>query len=122
MRSVACLCLLGAVLLPLCSSLRNSQCFYEEDDQTKPISNDLSGITDFGLTLFKELFPYKEDRNFFFSPYSIWSALTLTYFGSKGETEHQLQGALGVTNKIETLKQWRSLEFMCVPTEFKLQY
>lgn len=89
-----------------------SQCFSKDDDLSQQTSNDMSGITDFGLTLFKELFPYKEDRNFFFSPYSIWSSLTLSYFGSKGETELQLQRALGVSDKIETLKKWRSLEFL----------
>lgn len=102
-----------AVLLASCvMHFAASQCFSDNDDTSKPKSTDLSGITDFGLTLFKELFPYKESKNFFFSPYSIWSALTLSYFGSKGNTELQLRKALGVTDKVDTLKQWRALEFM----------
>lgn len=88
------------------------KCFYTDADLSGPASSDLSGITDFSLTLFKETFPYKETRNFFFSPYSIWSALSLAYFGAQGDTEQQLRKALGVKDKVDTLKKWRQLNFL----------
>ncbi|KAF2363965.1 Serpin domain [Trinorchestia longiramus] len=89
-----------------------SKCFYDGADLSGPASTDLSGITDFSLSLFKQLFPYTEAQNFFFSPYSIWSALSLAYFGSRGETEKQLRDALGAKDKVDTLRKWRELEFL----------
>lgn len=88
------------------------ECLKDVGDLTAEDSTDLSDIADFGITLFKEVFPYKETRNFFYSPYSIWNALTLAYFGAKGNTEKELRKALGVQDKIATLKKWRANEFM----------
>lgn len=88
------------------------QCFSEKDDLSIPASNDLSGITDFGLDLFKTIFPYNSTSNFFFSPYSIWNALILAYFGSGGNTQAELEHVLRVSDKVQTLKNWRTLEFL----------
>ncbi|KAK7015567.1 hypothetical protein SK128_004148 [Halocaridina rubra] len=88
------------------------QCFSENDDLSIPASSDLSGITGFGLDLFKTLFPYNSTRNFFFSPYSVWNALTLAYFGSAGNTQAELENVLRVSDKVRTLKNWRTLEFL----------
>ncbi|KAK8741756.1 hypothetical protein OTU49_002378 [Cherax quadricarinatus] len=89
------------------------QCLSENDNLDIPASNDLSSITDFGLELFKGLFPYNAtSKNFFFSPYSVWNALTLAYFGSGGNTQSQLEEVLRVTDKVSTLKNWRALEFL----------
>lgn len=89
------------------------QCFSENDNLDIPASSDLSPITDFGLELFKQLFPYNSTTsNFFFSPYSVWNALTLAYFGSGGNTEAELESVLRVTDKVSTLKNWRTLEFL----------
>jgi len=89
---------------------------------TTATTTDLSSTTDFGLSLFKTLFPYQENRNLFFSPYSIWSALTLAYFGSRGETEAQLRQALGVGSKQETLAKWRALENLYSGRQAATQY
>ncbi|XP_069179921.1 serine protease inhibitor 88Ea [Procambarus clarkii] len=100
------------VVLALVAGAR-PQCLSENDNLDIPASSDLSPITDFGLELFKGLFPYNSTtRNFFFSPYSVWNALTLAYFGSGGETQLQLEEALRVTDKVTTLKNWRALEFL----------
>ncbi|ROT78004.1 serine proteinase inhibitor [Penaeus vannamei] len=53
----------------------------------------------------------RSPRNFFFSPYSIWTAFT-SYFGAGGETAAQLQRALRVDDKVATLRLWRALEAM----------
>ncbi|XP_064083415.1 serine protease inhibitor 88Ea-like [Macrobrachium nipponense] len=100
-----------AVLLCAAPSAR-PQCFSADDDLSIVPSNDLSSITDFGLDLFRTVFPYNATSNFFFSPYSIWNALTLAYFGSGGNTQAELERALRVSDKVQTLKNWRSLEFM----------
>ncbi|KAG7161244.1 Serine protease inhibitor 88Ea-like 1, partial [Homarus americanus] len=105
----------GVVLLVVVAALTrvSGQCLSDNDELNVPASNDLSSITDFGLELFKELFPYNSTtRNFFFSPYSVWNALTLAYFGSGGETQTQLETALRVTDKVSTLRNWRALEFL----------
>ncbi|XP_042856002.1 leukocyte elastase inhibitor-like [Penaeus japonicus] len=94
-----------------------AQCFTKEDRVTILGANqELHEVVDFGLELYKELefgpatsfLAY--GRNLFFSPYSIWSALILAYFGSGGNTEAELQTALGVTHKIDTLTKLRALE------------
>lgn len=96
--------------------LTASQCIPGEnatDLEVPENSSDLSYITDFGLDLFKELFPYNTtEENFFFSPYSVWSALSLAYFGSAGETEEQIANALRVQDKVAALKSWRTVEFL----------
>jgi len=75
-----------------------------------PGSTDLNGTAGFSLELFKNLFPTQKSENIFFSPYSIYSAFTLAYFGSQGQTEAQLRKALGVKSKEDALRNWRALE------------
>ena len=85
----------------------------DADVEVPEESTNLSYITDFGLELFKELFPYNStDRNFFFSPYSVWSSLSLAYFGSAGETESQIGNVLKVSDKVTALKKWKTVEFL----------
>jgi len=113
-----------AGVLSLCVALASGQCFTEtnETQTSGPASTDLSGIADFSISLFKTLFPYREDRNMFFSPYSIWSALALAYFGARGDTEAQLRRTLRVGGKIETLKNWRALEYMYAVRQNSSEY
>jgi len=99
------------LLLALVAIVR-PQCLTEDDTKHLPASSDLDGITDFGLDLFKELFDHTTPKNFFFSPYSVWNALLLAYFGSKGQTETQLARVLNVPDKVSTLNNWRKLEFL----------
>ncbi|XP_050703281.1 serine protease inhibitor 88Ea-like [Eriocheir sinensis] len=98
------------------SQASENECFpgASEHNLSVPQSSaDLSYITDFGLDLFRELYPYNTtQRNFFFSPYSVWSALSLAYFGSMGQTEQELASVLGLTDKVTALKSWRALEFL----------
>ena len=55
----------------------------------------VAGSTAFALDLFHAL--SREDDNLFFSPYSILSALAMTYMGARGETEIQMEEALRFT-------------------------
>ena len=88
------------------------QCFTAKDDEfaAASYSNDLSGITDFGINLYKRLSPGNSPKNFFFSPYSIWTALALAYFGSSGNTERELRRTLNLPEKLSAMKLWRDLE------------
>jgi len=100
------------LLLLALTAVVQPQCLSENDAEFADPSSDLTGITEFGLDLFKELYDHTTQTNFFFSPYSIWNALVLAYLGSEGTTETQLAQALYVPDKISTLKNWRMLDFV----------
>lgn len=94
-----------------------SQCLTDEDRiKILGVNQELNEVVDFGLELYKELelgqatSYLATGRNLFFSPYSVWSALVLAYFGSGGTTEAELQKALGVVDKINILTKMRALE------------
>lgn len=102
-----------SVALVVFAPTARGQCLTENDDNnTDEVSTDLKGITDFGLNLFREVFPYNVSRNFFFSPYSVWNALSLAYFGAEGDTLLQLQKVLGHADKVSAMKKWKHLQYM----------
>ncbi|XP_068212562.1 uncharacterized protein [Palaemon carinicauda] len=109
MRWLSSLLLLGVI------GHAHLQCLTPFDNyQAAQYSTDLTGITDFGLDLYKQLSPGNSPKNFFFSPYSIWSALALAYIGSGGATQQQLEAALRVSGKLETLKLLKALDNLYV--------
>ncbi|MGO9244559.1 MAG: serpin family protein [Verrucomicrobiia bacterium] len=55
----------------------------------------VSGNTAFAINLYARL--RMSDGNLFFSPYSISTALAMTYGGARGETEKQMAKVLGFT-------------------------
>lgn len=65
----------------------------------------------FGLNLFQELSQIVRG-NLFISPYSIWSALTLAYFGSEGETRRQLERTLNLKSKTHTYFNWGGIRLL----------
>jgi serpin B len=60
-----------------------------------------AGNTEFALDLYEQL--RGEDKNLFFSPYSISVALTMAYAGARGQTERQMADALHYTLPQDTL-------------------
>jgi serpin B len=52
----------------------------------------IQGNSAFALDLYREL--KEEEGNLFYSPYSISTALAMTYAGARGETAEQMAGAL----------------------------
>ncbi|XP_047489434.1 leukocyte elastase inhibitor-like [Penaeus chinensis] len=84
------------------------QCISTNDEMTPFPRPDLGHITPFSVDLFKEVLP--STGNFIFSPYSVWSALVLAYFGSGGNTQAQLEQVLQLTNKEETLALYKSID------------
>ncbi len=55
----------------------------------------VAGNNDFAFDLYQEL--QSEEGNLFFSPYSISTALAMTYAGARGETEQQMADTLHFT-------------------------
>jgi len=55
----------------------------------------VEGNTEFAFDLYQELF--NEEENLFYSPYSLSTALAMTYAGARGETERQMAQALHYT-------------------------
>jgi serpin B len=53
--------------------------------------------TDFGFRLFSRLVAKNMGENVFFSPYSVTSALAMTYNGATDETEQAMAKTLGIT-------------------------
>jgi serpin B len=51
-----------------------------------------AGNNEFAFDLYKRL--SDGDDNIFFSPFSVWTALAMTYGGARGETERQMRTAL----------------------------
>ncbi|XP_047490055.1 leukocyte elastase inhibitor-like [Penaeus chinensis] len=93
------------------------QCLTDEDRiKILGVNQELHEVVDFGFELYKELELgpatsfLATGRNLFFSPYSVWSAFVLAYFGSGGKTEAELESALGMVDKINTLTKLRALE------------
>ena len=57
---------------------------------------------DFAFKLFKKLYS-DEDKNIFFSPYSISEALAMVYAGAKNETKMQIASVFNFDTKNDTL-------------------
>ncbi|KAK8741747.1 hypothetical protein OTU49_002374 [Cherax quadricarinatus] len=104
-----------ASLVPLTGSEIYS-CFREEVPEV-PDPEFSKGVTKFGLNLFKQVIRAQEQEgrvgeNTVMSPYSVWSALCLAFFGAEGQTKTQLARALRLTTKISTFNHWRFLNRM----------
>lgn len=57
----------------------------------------IDGNTDFALELFSELTAEEPEGNLFFSPFSVSTALAMTYAGAEGETARQMAHTLHYT-------------------------
>ncbi|XP_076047518.1 leukocyte elastase inhibitor A-like [Oratosquilla oratoria] len=71
--------------------------------------DDVRKTSTFALDLFKEIKNAVPTGNIFISPYSVWSALTIAYFGAEGRTLTQLQNALKLDTKDRGYKTQRLL-------------
>ena len=95
----------------------NENEFNEESPEGKKIpgnDNDLNPVGNlsfeeavnfFGFNLFKKLNDFYEG-NIFLSPYSVFTALAMTYEGAKGETEEEMSNVLNVGQNNESLHNY----------------
>lgn len=107
------LCLLLASILlltaPLTSTNINS-CFSREVNYGIN-SNFSKGVSKFGLNFFRKLVAAQEaGESLVVSPFSVWSALCLTFFGSRGVTRSELTRVLRLSSKTTTFTNWRALQ------------
>ncbi|XP_076370218.1 leukocyte elastase inhibitor-like [Tachypleus tridentatus] len=84
--------------------LTTSQCIsYNDTDETQEdidvaVRAYVNGSLNFALEMFRILQAEPSDnttRGLFFGPFSVWSALAITFTGSKGHTENELSCLLG---------------------------
>jgi serpin B len=88
---------LTAVVLPHPSM---QQCF-SPDDNKVPNSPDtrqdlFTGEQVFSLAMLREVVAADPTSNIFFSPYSVYNALLLAYFGAANHTEQSLKKVLRI--------------------------
>ncbi len=62
--------------------------------ETNAIPKLVEGNNDFAFDMYKEIYLSDKDKNIFFSPLSISTALGMTYAGAKGNTEIQMADVL----------------------------
>ncbi|XP_069990385.1 leukocyte elastase inhibitor-like [Penaeus vannamei] len=98
------------VLLPALALLSRAscQCLSSSDTSPPPRLPILRRTTFFSLGLLRKALP--PSGNFLISPFSVWSALVLAYFGSRGKTKAELEQVLRLTNREDTLALFRALE------------
>ncbi|KAF0289019.1 Serine protease inhibitor 88Ea [Amphibalanus amphitrite] len=107
--------LCGLVLLAAVAG-GQAQCMTRDDTAINVTNNQvvyISSSHDFAVRLFQKLHPECQGRNLFFSPYSIWSALTLAFFGAEGDTHSEMAQAMGLTglNKVDVMRAFRFILF-----------
>lgn len=103
------LLLLLVLQAPLCDASLD-RCFYWETNRGIEASFP-KGVSKFGLNLFKKVVASRGvGESLVVSPYSVWSALCLAFFGSKGSTRTQLAQALRLSAKTTTFTNWQSLQ------------
>ena len=80
----------------------------------------IEGSTRFSFDLLRalnsNLTSLKDSKDLFFSPYGVWSALVVTYMGSRGNTKQEMKKVLGIReiSKAETWRAFKSLRY-CNP-------
>lgn len=107
MSAIAVLFLLGSV---------SSQCLTGNDSPAlaNPGAKEALGAArfKFALNTLKETSLLQPQENIFYSPHSIYEALNLAYFGSRGTTEESLRKALHIPNDLSKVDVQR-----CYATE-----
>ena len=92
---IAVLIVAGLIYSGLVSPPVNIQARAVDTFATSESVGSLSGaMNDFSFEMYKEL-GIDSDENVFFSPYSIFVALAMTYEGARGETAEQMKDVLG---------------------------
>lgn len=99
-----------AVILVIVCQIQANRCFPGERPEF-PSPSFSQGVEDFGLSIFKQL-ANEKPGSIFVSPYSLWSVLSLAYFGSEGRTRSQLEQTLNLKSKSGTFTNWNALKFL----------
>jgi serpin B len=94
------LLLLLVALVATLPNLSMQQCFSPDDNklQSSPSTRQelFAGEQAFSLAMLREAVAVNPTGNIFFSPYSVYNALLLSYFGAANHTEKSLKAALRI--------------------------
>ncbi|XP_034947499.1 serine protease inhibitor 88Ea-like isoform X2 [Chelonus insularis] len=106
-----------------------AQCITDNDaaGAIAPDTNELmvKGKISFALDALKEAALIESEDNLFFSPHSLYEALTLAYFGARGTTEESLKRALRIPESLSKRDVWgnyiieKSFKLMNISTDYE---
>jgi serpin B len=103
MKSLFLIQMMLTILVTLVATLPNlstQQCFSPDDSklQSSPSTRQelFAGEQAFSLAMLREAVAVNPTGNIFFSPYSVYNALLLSYFGAANDTEKSLKKALRI--------------------------
>ncbi|XP_037088946.1 serpin B4-like [Pollicipes pollicipes] len=110
--------LVGAAVLLAVVTGSLGQCLTSNDtaiNATNAANIYISGSHNFSIRLFQKLYSgdATKERNLFYSPHSLWCALSLAYFGAEGDTQTQMEEVMGLTQltKVDVLRAFRFIHF-----------
>lgn len=109
MRVLWCSTILAAIAIAV-----DGQCLSENDVGSTLIKGSKSklyaGEQEFSLNLLEQINQISSQENVFFSPYSVYHALLLAYFGATNQTEQSLRNVLKIDwteNKFDVMQAYR---------------
>ena len=101
MKILSNLSVAAAILLAITFSCSAEENLSVPEEQSVPDTDAVQelvlGNNEFALDLYDEVCGMQESDNIFFSPYSISSALGMTYVGARGQTATEMAGVLHFT-------------------------
>jgi len=109
---IACAILIGATIFAFNYYSGTTTEDKESEDETLIITGNISSFDDavnvFGFNLFRQLYD-DNDGNIFYSPYSVFVALAMTYEGARGVTAEEMAEILNIEQDNESFHQYMQL-------------
>ncbi len=103
---------------------KSSNVDVSKDDETKDPLASLGNITSFeeavnvfSFEFYKKIFADKTDENIFFSPYSIFTALAMTYEGANGTTASEMADVLNIEQDNDSFHQYMKNLYLLLNSE-----
>jgi len=99
----------AVILLTITSSCSSEENLSLPEEQpitdTQAVQELARGNNEFALDLYEKVYGMEESDNIFFSPYSISSALGMTYDGARGQTAVEMAEVLHFTLPVEAISR-----------------
>ena len=96
MKAVICAIMAFMVFAGCVQNEQPVQLLDENYATAQDVSDVVNGNSQFAIDAYKKLNSENGGKNIFFSPYSISSALAITYEGARGQTAQEMQQVLGL--------------------------
>ena len=82
----------------------------DENENNPPVGTSISfneAVNDFSFDFFEKLYEDPENSgNIFFSPYSVFVALAMTYEGARGDTAEEMENVLSIEQDNESFHEY----------------